>query len=56
MTKHGRGGGAPGKGNAGDDRGGNRGSKQSGYEAKQPPEPKRSNQSAGKEPGRGKGE
>jgi hypothetical protein len=56
MTKHGHGGGAPGKGNAGEHRGGNRGSKQSAYEAKQPPESKHSSQAAGKDPSRGKGE
>ena len=56
MPKQGRGGGAPDKGNEGGNRGGNRGSKQSAYEAKQPPEPKRSSQSAGKDPHRAKNE
>jgi hypothetical protein len=51
MAQKGRGGGAPGKGNPGGERGGNRGSET----ARQEDEPRRSSQAAGKDPARGKG-
>lgn len=53
MATSGRGGGAPGKGNPGGDRGGNRDGQ--GKDAKDPQDqpPVRSSQAAGKDPGRG---
>ena len=53
MTKQGRGGGSPGKGNPGGERGGNRGAETARQDEEQP---RRSSQSAGKDPNRGKGE
>jgi hypothetical protein len=54
MTKHGRGGGAPGKGNPGGERGGNHGRRDE--EKNEEKVPRRSSQAAGKDPQRGKPE
>jgi hypothetical protein len=53
MSKQGRGGGSPGKGNPGGERGGNRGSETA---RQQDDAPRGSSQAAGKDPNRGKGE
>ena len=56
MTKHGRGGGMPGKGNPGGERGGNQGSQREESKYQEPDPPRRSSQAAGKDPHRNKPE
>ncbi len=53
MSKQGHGGGEPGKGNPGGERGGNRSAEAA---RKDDDQPRRSSQAAGKDPNRGKGE
>lgn len=56
MVKHGRGGGAPGKGNPGGARGGNRGGDHDRLSMERKGVEPRSSQSAGKDPHRGERE
>lgn len=56
MVKHGRGGGAPGKGNPGGARGGNRGGDQDRLQMERKGVTPRSSQSFGKDPHRGEPE